>query len=178
MEPITSVMLQTFLERLGQRCQQPATLYLLGGSALCLLGSPRSTLDIDYDVELPLVEQADLQMAVQELAAEMRLDVEWVPLAEFAPLPPQAQERHRFVGQSDRLDVYIFDLYSIALSKIARGFESDLEDVLFLLQTEMVDFEELKRYFAIVLPAAPRADVDSREFQAYFAEIEKRYKRL
>ena len=74
--------------------------------------------------------------------------------------------------------MYIFDLYSIALSKIARGFESDLEDVLFLLQAGLIDFEDLKRYFATVLPAAPKADVDPREFQAYFNEIEKRYERL
>ena len=49
------------------------------------------------------------------------------------PLPPQAQERRRLVGHYGQLDVYVFDLYSIALSKIARGFETDFEDVLFLL---------------------------------------------
>jgi len=33
---------------LGKRYAREATLLLLGGSALCLLGSPRPTLDIDY----------------------------------------------------------------------------------------------------------------------------------
>lgn len=36
------------LTEVGQRHQQPATLLLLGGGALRLLGSPRPTLDIDY----------------------------------------------------------------------------------------------------------------------------------
>ncbi len=178
MEPITTLMLQTFLERLGQRYPHPATLYLIGGSALCLLGSPRSTLDIDYDLEIPTAEQADLQAVVSELATEMHLDVELVPLAEFAPLPPQARERRRFHGRFGQLDVYIFDLYSIALSKIARGFESDLEDVQYLLQAGLIHFEELRRFFAIVLLAAPKADIDPREFQAYFREVEMRFNRL
>ena len=49
MEPITAAVLRLFLQRLGARYPRPATLYLLGGSALCLLGSPRVTLDVDYD---------------------------------------------------------------------------------------------------------------------------------
>lgn len=38
----------TFLAAVGRRHPHPARLLLLGGSALCLLGSPRPTLDIDY----------------------------------------------------------------------------------------------------------------------------------
>ena len=174
MDPITVLTLGTFLERLGQEYGRPATLYLLGGSALSLLGSPRSTLDIDYDVELPQTELIVLQGAINALAAEMHLDVEFVPLAEFAPLPPSAHERRRFIGRYGQLDVYIFDLYSIALSKISRGFESDLEDVLYLLKAGLIEFRELKRYFGIVLPLAPKTDVNPREFQAYFDEIERR----
>lgn len=50
MEPITSLALQNFLQQLGDRLAQPTTLYLLGGSALCLLGSPRETRDVDYSL--------------------------------------------------------------------------------------------------------------------------------
>lgn len=38
----------SLVTEVGQRYQQSATLLLLGGSALRLLGSPRPTLDIDY----------------------------------------------------------------------------------------------------------------------------------
>ena len=37
-----------FLDAFGKRYLQPTSLFLLGGSALCLLGNPRPTLDIDY----------------------------------------------------------------------------------------------------------------------------------
>lgn len=41
-------MIEEFLARLGGRYPKQATLYLLGGGALILLGSSRDTLDIDY----------------------------------------------------------------------------------------------------------------------------------
>lgn len=48
MENVETDKIYAFLKALGERYPQPATLFLLGGSALCLLGSPRPTLDIDY----------------------------------------------------------------------------------------------------------------------------------
>jgi len=115
MEPVTSVNLRAFLQRLGERYPDPATIYLLGGSALCLLGSPRATLDVDYAFEIAPEDKARFQAALAALAAEMRLDLEDVPLDEFVPLPPGARERRRTVGRFGQLEVYIFDLYSIAL---------------------------------------------------------------
>jgi hypothetical protein len=178
MKPITTEILHMFLQRLGERYPKPATLYLLGGSALCLLGSPRSTLDVDYDVDLQPDERAALESVMAELATEMHLDVEPVPLAEFVPLPPRSHERRRHVGRYGQLDVFIFDLYSIALSKIARGFESDMEDVLFLLAVGIIEFAALEEYFNAVLPMAPKTDIAPREFQAFFAEIRRRYRAL
>ena len=44
---IATTEILDFLKRLGERYVRPATLFLMGGSALCLLGNPRRTLDID-----------------------------------------------------------------------------------------------------------------------------------
>ena len=174
MEPVTAVNLKSFLQRLGERYPGPATVYLLGGSALCLLGSPRATLDVDYTFEVAPEDAARFQAALTELGAELRLDLEDVPLDEFVPLPPGARERRRTVGRFGQLDVYIFDLYSIALSKIARGFEADLEDVVFLLRERLVEFGELERYFEQILPHAPKTDIGPQEFRAYFEEVRRR----
>jgi len=174
MEPVTAVNLEAFLQRLGERYPHPATLYLLGGSALCLLGSPRTTVVVDYAVEVEPEEKTQFQAALAELAAEMRLDLEDVPLAEFIPLPPEAYERRRPVGRFGQLEVYIFDPYSIALSKIARGFEADLEDVVFLWRKGLVEFDELERLFRAVLPRAAQADIIPQEFQDYFEEVRRR----
>lgn len=173
MEPVTSAVLESFLQKLGERIPQSTTIYLVGGSALCLLGSPRETLDVDYSLETSTKE---IEKTINTLAAEMKMDLEAVPLSEFIPLPPAAKSRRRFIGRYGRLDVYIFDLYSIALSKITRGFESDLEDVQFLLAQNLIAWDELENHFQSILPHARRADIDPKEFQAYFDELKRRVK--
>ena len=130
-EAVTEINLRAFLERLGEQYSGSATLYLLGGSALCLLGNPRVTVDVDYWYAVSSGEEARFKAAVEKLAEEMHLDVEDVPLDEFVPLPPGAYDRRQLVGHFGGIEAYIFDPYTIALSKIARGFEADLEDVLF-----------------------------------------------
>jgi len=176
MEPVTLDTLQSFLQRLGERYSGAGLLYLLGGSALCLLGNPRTTVDVDYAFELDAESVEQFEATVAELAAEMHPDVEGVPLGEFVPLPPQAHERRRLVGRYGHLDVYIFDPYSIALSKIARGFEADLEDVMFLLHEGLIEFGELERHFNAILPDASKADIDPTEFRGYFEDIRRRQK--
>ncbi len=159
MEPVTPDSLMTFLARLGERCDRETRLYLLGGSALRLLGSPRETLDVDYAADVPPETAQAFRQALGQLADEFHLDLEEVPLAEFVPLPPLAHERHRLVGQFGLLEVYLFDPYSIALSKIARGFESDLEDVLFLLRTDTIEFAALEQHFRAILPRGQRTSI-------------------
>ncbi|MFH1907102.1 MAG: DUF6036 family nucleotidyltransferase [Chloroflexota bacterium] len=174
METVTSLALQKFFQRLGEQISTPATFYLLGGSALCLLGSPRETLDVDYSIEGALPE---MEQALKQLSAELELDLELVPLREFIPLPPDAEQSRRFVGRYGQVDVYIFDLYSIALSKIARGFESDLEDVEFLLRQKLIAWGPLEAHFKSILPRAKSADIDPQEFQAYFDTLKRKMKR-
>ena len=174
MEPITVANLMQFLQRLGERYPSSAILYLLGGSALCLLGSPRTTVDVDYTFEVATEEIADFQATVNALAAEMHLDLEDVPLAEFVPLPPDAYERRQLVGRFGQLEVYIFDPYSIALSKIARGFEADIEDVIFMWREGLIELNLLERHFQAVLPLALHVDIIPQEFCDYFDEVRRR----
>ena len=98
MESVTQSALQSFLQELGERYPEQGTLCLLGGCALGLLGNPRTTVDIDYTLEMEPEAIGQFQEVLAELAAEMRLDVDEVPIAEFVPLPPYARERHRLVG--------------------------------------------------------------------------------
>jgi len=64
--------IRNFLNRLGQQYPQQVKLYLLGGSALCFLGSPRRTVDIDCVIELSTKEFKDtLDIVVNELHLEV-----------------------------------------------------------------------------------------------------------
>jgi hypothetical protein len=142
------------------------------------MGNPLTTVDIDYTFELEPGAVEKFQETLAALAVEMRLDVDEVPLAEFIPLPPRVQERHRLVGRYGKLDVYIYDLYSIALSKIARGFEADLEDVPFLLNEHLIEFVELEHHFSAVFPDAAKADIIPSEFRGYFDEVRRRFEQM
>ena len=81
------------------------------------------------------------------------------------------------MGHYGQVDVYIFDLYSIALSKIARGFKSDLEDVGYLIRQELIDWKILKWHFKSILPRASSADINPQEFQQYFDTLRNRCNR-
>jgi hypothetical protein len=82
------------------------------------------------------------------------------------------------VGRFGDVEVYIFDPYTIALSKIARGFEADLEDVVFMLRTDLIVFDELERLFKEILPQAPQADIIPTEFKGYFAQLRRTTRKL
>jgi hypothetical protein len=177
MEPVTSESLMEFLARLGKNAPDGTNFYLLGGSALSILGNPRKTLDIDYLAELSLENQPAFEKLVEQIANQLDLDVEEVSIAEFVPLPPNALARRRFIARFGNLDVFVYDLYTIALSKLARGFESDLEDLLFMLQSGLIDLSELDRFFQAVLPDVAKVDIDRREFNLYFNEVKKRFQK-
>lgn len=69
-EPVTQDTLTQFMTRLGERYSNPVTLSLLRGSALLLLGNLRQTLDIDYTSDLNEQQQQEMEMIMNELAAQ------------------------------------------------------------------------------------------------------------
>ena len=48
--------------------------------------------------------------------------------------------RAKFIDRFGSLDVYHFDVYSVALSKIERGRDADFADVLALLEAGWLNF--------------------------------------
>jgi hypothetical protein len=166
MQELGRVEIEQFLKQLAKSCQQPQTIYILGGGALCLLGNPRRTLDIDYTTPSEqLIEICEI------VATEMGIELESVPIEEFVFVPDGVEDRHRRVDVLGQLTVYVYDPYTIALSKVARGFETDLEDVLFLLQKQYINFEQLAEYVQQIIPQAWDFDIDPVELQMYFKEL-------
>ena len=142
MAGIAEETILTFLAEVGRRYSRPTDLLLLGGSALCLLGSPRPTLDIDYVGDD--LAKTDLQLVIDQVAQETGLEVEAVPISGFVPLPEDSDKRNLRIGQFGAVQVFVLDPYAIALSKIDRGFDSDIEDVVFLIHRSFVQFEQLE----------------------------------
>ncbi|MCB0183193.1 MAG: hypothetical protein KDE31_02955 [Caldilineaceae bacterium] len=172
MAEIATNQIHALLTEVGRRYQQPATLLLLGGGALRLLGSSRPTLDLDY-VGHDLHKTA-LQQVVEQVAQEMQLEVEAVPIEEFVPLPDDAQERRLVVGQFGTIDVNILDPYTIALSKIDRGFETDLEDILFLIQQGLVTLAKLESVVADAALRAQEFDLSPTALREHLQDLRNR----
>lgn len=157
---------------LADRYEQSDALYLLGGSALLMLGSQRLTADIDYLGDDRQVNE--LQRAIKGVAKQLGIDVEAVPIDEFLPLPPGALGRSIFVGQFGTLAAYAFDPYTIALSKLDRGFDTDIQDILFLVDRGYVDVEQLETLVAQAVAQAGAFDLDPAGMRRHLDAVRER----
>jgi hypothetical protein len=169
MATITSDQIHAFLTELGSRYQQQATLHLLGGSALCLLGSERPTLDIDY-VGSDLHKNA-LQHSIEQVAQELRIPVDAVPIAQFVPMPTGADDRQLLIGRFGSIEVHVLDPYTIALSKLDRGFETDIDDIVFLIHGNLITFEQLERFALTALKRASEFNMSVEDVHAHLQAV-------
>lgn len=157
--------IRNFLHRLSQQYSQPVKLYLLGGSALCFLGNPRRTVDIDCVVEFSTNE---FMNTVEAVAADLQVEVEIISIDEFIPLPSNTTARHYSLEKFGSIEVFIYDPYSIALSNLARGFDTDIQDVLFLLQHDIIEIGTLAKFVEDTIPVAWDYDIDPNDLRTYF----------
>lgn len=173
MKSISKQIMNEFFERLGSQYPKQANLYILGGSAMIVLGSLRDTLDIDYVGDD--IQKDEFQTAVEDIANELELETEAVPIDRFIPLPEGNETRGIRIGQFGNVTVHIFDPYSIALSKIDRGFEADIEDVIFLIENKHISAIELERVVKDGLSHAGKFDFHP-EILEHFESLKKRLK--
>lgn len=160
------------LQTLGENIPTPAPLILVGGSALALLGSPRPTLDLDFLGD-DLAPNAMHQWII-EAAQALNVYAEPVPLERFIPLPEGSRERTLYIGRFGKLEVYVADPYSIALSKLDRGFDTDLDDVVFLLRRRLIAWAELEEVVHTSLAHARGFDLDPAQMLAHLNVVQQR----
>jgi len=165
--------IELFLQQLGRRFTKPGRIYLVGGTTMVYEGLRQQTLDIDLAYEIANEDHSVFIATVRELKERLSLNIEEASPADFIPLPIGYQERSQFIGRYGQLDVFHFDLYSMALSKIERGTENDFADVLLLLKTERLEMAKLERYFKEILLryATDSLKQDPVEFQLKFASL-------
>lgn len=136
--------IEQFLVELGRRFRQTGRLYLVGGAALVHAGirpgSSATTQDIDVDVA-----SGDMYQTIGQIKQQLNINIEFASPGDFIPLPRNWRQLSRFVGRYGKIDVFYFDFYSIALSKIERGNARDLQDVALLLQQSIITLTELDR---------------------------------
>ncbi|GAC1393526.1 MAG: hypothetical protein NVS4B11_29710 [Ktedonobacteraceae bacterium] len=89
--------------------------------------------------------------ASQESTQQMQINVEFASPKDFIPLPSQWEMHSQYIDRYGGIDVFYFDFYSIALSKIERGTTRDIEDVKLLVQQQRITLDELDAAYQEVL---------------------------
>ena len=143
-------VIESFLQQLGKTFRKPARLYLVGGAALVHMGV-RSGFTQDIDVQVSGASEGDLIVAIQRMIERMQINVEFASPVDFIPLPRQWEAHARFVGRYGMIDVFYFDFYSIALSKMERSNSRDIADVQLLVQQGIITLDELDNAYQEVL---------------------------
>lgn len=144
--------IREFFKRLSGRFHGSARVYLVGGTSLVFEEMRDQTLDIDVVLEVSPNEHGDLIRAIRELKDALATNVEEASPGDFIPLPSGYGQRHHFLERFGGIDVFHFDLYSTALSKIERGRTQDYEDVVALLAGGNIRWDRLAACFDEILP--------------------------
>ncbi len=165
--------IEKFLKALGRSFHKPGHLYLAGGAALVHMGlRPGSTLDIDVVIET--TNEDEMVTAIRRIVEQLQINVEFASPGDFIPLPSQWMTQARFVGRYGSVDVFYFDFYSLALSKIARGNDRDLIDVKLLVQQKIITLEGLDAAYSEVLPRMgkrPYINLNPQRFAEHYAAV-------
>ncbi len=173
---VTKADIEKFLDALGKSFRKPGRLYLAGGAALVHIGlRPGSTMEIDVAIEAS--DEDEMVMAIRKLVEKMQINVEFASPGDFIPLPAQWIAQARYVGRYGSIDVFYFDFYSLALSKISRGNDRDLIDVKLLLQQKLITLEELDAAYNEVLPRMgkrPYINLNPQRFAERYALIRQK----
>ena len=147
---------------LGRVVPPGTKMYLTGGATAVLEGWRPSTVDVDVRFE---PDSDEALRRISALKEELAVNVELASPLDFLPELPGWKERSRFRFREGNLEVFDFDLYSQALSKLERGFELDLEDVRNMVLSARIDPERLGELFQMVeselfrFPAVNPADL-------------------
>lgn len=151
-QPVSPEKIREFLETLGKRAKFPCRIYLVGGTSLVFFGLREQSVDIDVALDVDNLHHQKLITLIRDLKEEMQINIEEANPGDFIPLPAGWQERSPYIGRFGKIDVYHFDLYSTALSKIERGTEIDFDDVKILLKEKKIEWKMLQDFYKEILP--------------------------
>ncbi len=139
---------------------------------MVLLGSTRPTIDIDFIGDD--IYPSELDKTILQIAKEQKIYMEPVAIERFIPLPDGSQERTIRIGQFGNLEVFVADPYCIALSKLDRGFDTDFDDLVFLILNKFIEVKLLERMTEIALTRAREFDMNPTEVRSHLCELKNR----
>lgn len=154
---------------LGRHARQRVRVYLTGGATAVLVGWRTSTVDVDLRLE---PEDDALMRRIPQVKEDVDVNIEFASPPDFIPEVPGWRDRCVFAFSEGQVDVYHFDPYSQALSKLERGLDRDLDDVRAMRDHGMIESRRLLELFTAVEPNLYRYPaIDPRAFRARVEEF-------
>ncbi len=149
--PTSRENIRQVMQAIGSRIRQPLKVYFTGGTTCVLKGWPDATVDIDLK---PVPDLEKVYDVIAELKEELSINIETAAPDHFLPPLPGWEERSEFIDLVGQVQFFHYDAYSQVLSKIARGFEKDLDDARKMLGS--VDQTKLRDLFNAIKPGLIR----------------------
>lgn len=141
---------RSFLSEIDDHAPQPLELHCIGGFAVSSrYGLNRPTGDIDVVEAKPSDLKPWLtQFAGARSALHKRHKI-YVQIVTVASIPEDYESRltEMFAGQFERLRLFVPDPYDLALSKLARNLDIDMEDVKHLARESRLDLDQLSERY-------------------------------
>ena len=151
--PVDPAKLRRLIRELGRRARGPGRIYLVGGASALLEGWRDATVDVDLRLD---PEPPGIFEAIAGLKTELDLNIELASPDQFLPTLPDWRARSPFIGRHGDVEFFHYDFRAQALSKLARGFERDLDDVRAMLGRGLVSRAELAAALAEMMPGLVR----------------------
>jgi hypothetical protein len=165
--------IENFLKNLGRTFRKPGRLYLVGGAALVHAGL-RSGSTQDIAVEVRAAAEDEMVNAIRQLKETLKINIEFASPGDFIPLPGQWEMNAKYIARYGTIDVFYFDFYSIALSKIQRGSTRDINDVKLLLLQKIIILQDLYTAYNEILPHVgkrPYNRLDPTQFATRYTQV-------
>lgn len=130
--------INSFFREIG-RSRKPGIIRIVGGGALVMQGIRPEGVTEDLDLQVV----GDLDNAIRQAQRKLNIHVEFVEPSAFIPLPSGWENRCPFIGRQGNVDVFCFDFITIALTKILRANQRDVQDIILLAKSGYINKQHL-----------------------------------
>ena len=149
--PTSRENIRQVMQAIGTRIREPLKVYFTGGTTCVLKGWRDSTVDIDLK---PVPDLGKVYDVIAQLKEELSINIETAAPDHFLPALPGWEDRSEYIDTVGQVQFFHYDICSQILSKVARGFEKDLDDA--RKMTGSVDSRKLRELFDAIRPALVR----------------------
>lgn len=145
--PTSQENIRLVMQAIGSRIMEPLKVYFTGGTTCVMKGWRESTVDIDLK---PVPDLGKVYEVIAQLKEELSVNIETAAPDHFLPPLPGWEERSEFIGTFGLVQFFHYDIYAQILSKVARGFDKDLNDARKMLENK--DANKLQELFNSIRP--------------------------